>query len=279
MASEIPPARSLRGEHDAGVGGGVLPQPLDDLRSGGAVVDQAELPVPEALSADGLDCLAEHLKRRVVDGHQHRHERLGVASRRSRIARRRGGECSVRLGGGVDEHRIHPGHPGDQPGTALARRVDDEPQLGRTRGHDAAHDRPLALAAGRSGGDLCGPGGAHAPLYRHDLDAGTDREGAPEPVVGEQLNPRVQLERPGDDEAEAHRGVLALHQTATERAVGVDRPVGAARAVVEPHPQSGERDPVAGAPRSRRGGRWCGDQRGGESGGGLDRGRRLTVLA
>ena len=62
-------------EVDTGVRGGVALESGDDLRVGGAVVDQAELPIRERLLPYGADRLLEHLRGRIVDGGQHRDQR------------------------------------------------------------------------------------------------------------------------------------------------------------------------------------------------------------
>ena len=86
----------------------------DDLGVGGAVVDQAQLPVGVGLVADGGDRLLEHVQRRVVDGGEHRDQRAGPVRRRRRArvrgcgARRRGGRA------GVDERRLHPDRARDR---------------------------------------------------------------------------------------------------------------------------------------------------------------------
>ena len=58
----MPPAAVAAGEVDAGVRGGVALEGGDDLGVGGAVVDQAELPVGEGLGADRGDRLLEHVR-------------------------------------------------------------------------------------------------------------------------------------------------------------------------------------------------------------------------
>ena len=65
----------VAGEVDAGVGGGVALQRGGDLGVGGAVVDEAQLPVGVGLVAHGGDGLLEHGQGWVVDRGEHRDER------------------------------------------------------------------------------------------------------------------------------------------------------------------------------------------------------------
>ena len=75
----------VAGEVDAGVRGGVALQRGGDVGVGGAVVDEAQLPVGVGLVANGGDGLLEHVRRRVVHGGEHGDERpvvTGVGVRR-----------------------------------------------------------------------------------------------------------------------------------------------------------------------------------------------------
>ena len=100
-----------------------------DLGVGGAVVDQAQLPVVERLLSDGRDRLLEHMQGRVVDRRQHRDQRRigrrqGVRGRAALHAR---GWARDRLAAMVADLGINPDRTGDQWTGAPAARFD--PQL------------------------------------------------------------------------------------------------------------------------------------------------------
>ena len=198
---------------------GVALQRGGDLGVGGAVVDQAELPVGVGLVADGGDGLLEHLRGWVVDGGEHRDERSGGAEpgRRRRCRR---GRC-VR----VNERRLHPHRPnnlilGRPQGSDVA---DGELQR-RRLGRD---DEPNLVAPGPpafGGRQHLGPELAADPAPQRDRYRRAHGADQIAPVVGEQHRAAgehdvvLQPQRVADGVAGGHR------QRPPDDAVGMQQP-------------------------------------------------------
>ena len=252
----------MAGEVDAGVGGGVALQGGDDLGVGGAVVDEAELPVGVGLVADGGDGLLEHVQRWVVDGGEHRDQRS--RRRRSESAAGCGGGRRGRRGGarGVDEGRLQPDRARDvlaavAPGSDGVRR---QSCSAVRRGRDGAVDawprgRPRSAAAQHAGPEL-------AARARRVSVTVTDARTAPRPSrqswgssiarAGERRRRRPApagyvTRRAGGD-----------HQRAAEHAVGMQQPVRRRRRGVQPRPQRRQRHALAGAVAAGSEARGCG---------------------
>ena len=116
-------------EADARVRGGVTLQRGDDLVVGGAVIDQAQLPVSEHLCSNGGDCLLEHLRGRVVDGRQDRDQRhpLGASNSSGREPLV-GWRTRDRRRQGIDDRWVQPDRPRNGQLSQRVHRPDAESQ-------------------------------------------------------------------------------------------------------------------------------------------------------
>ena len=226
---------------------------------GGAVVDEAQLPVGVGLVADGGDGLLEHVRRWVVDGGEHGDERSVGAVRGAGWS----GDVAGSVGGhvarggqgrlSVDKNRFHPNRPRD---AILGGRVGSDAIDGQFQRRSGGRNVEVHLVSSRrsavAGGELLGPQLATAPGPQDDGHRSADRPRAVAPVVGEQHGARgesdlaVQSEREGDGVAGGDDERAAVHP------VGMHRPLGCAHSVVQPRPQRRQGEPRAHRPASLR---------------------------